>query len=96
MSTQRQGKLDLSHYQDLYVCQQVEQIEALFGFETANQYAVFTPDGDEVLYAFEESGAISRQFLGSHRPLDIHLVDNRGDLVLTEPVPSIGSTRTFR
>ena len=79
--------IDLEQHEDLLVCQQVEHLEAFIGFETANQYSVLTPDGYEMLHAFEESGPVGRQFMGSHRPLDIHVVDDRGDTVMTASRP---------
>ena len=68
--------VDLTQHRELVVSQQVEHLEAFTGFETANRYNIMTPEGDHLLYAFEESGAISRQFLGSHRPLSIHVVED--------------------
>ena len=79
--------IDLASHEELFVRQQVEHIEAMMGFEMENQYVVMTPEGYEALYAYEESGAVSRQFMGSHRPLDIHVVDNLGDPVLTASRP---------
>lgn len=79
--------IDLAQHEELWVFQQVEHLEAFIGFETANQYSVFTPDGYEMLHAFEESGTVSRQFMGSHRPLNIHVVDNQGDAVMTASRP---------
>lgn len=79
--------IDLALHEELFVRQHVEHIEAMIGFEMENQYVVMTPEGYEALYAYEESGAVSRQFMGSHRPLDIHVVDNLGDLVLTANRP---------
>ena len=79
--------IDLAVHEELFVRQHVEHIEAMMGFEMENQYVVMTPEGYEALYAYEESGAVSRQFMGSHRPLDIHVVDNLGDPVLTASRP---------
>ena len=79
--------IDLTLHEELFVRQHVEHIEAISGFETENQYVVMTPEGYETLHAYEESGAVSRQFMGSHRPLDIHVVDNVGQPVLTAVRP---------
>ena len=65
------------------VRQEVEQVEAFTGFETANRYAVLTPEGSHLMYAYEDSGAMSRQFMGSHRPLSIHVVDSGGGQVMS-------------
>ena len=61
--------IDLSQYQELVVRQSREMIEVFTEFETANKYKILTPDGEEAMFAYEESGMISRQFLGTHRPL---------------------------
>ncbi len=75
--------VDLTQHQELVVSQQVEHLEAFTGFETANRYNILTADGQHLLYAFEESGALSRQFLGTHRPLSIHVVEDGSRNVLT-------------
>ena len=79
--------MDLTSHAELTVRQKLEGLEAFTGFETANRYAVLTPDGDEAMYAYEESGTINRQFMGSRRPLNIHLVEGRGEPVLTANRP---------
>ena len=68
--------IDLTRYPELIVKQEIEFLEVFSGFETANRYSVRTPDGEELLFAYEESGMLSRQFLRTHRPLTIHFVDN--------------------
>ena len=75
--------IDLSEYQELYVKQVVEHLEAFTGIETKNRYSVSTPDGDQILYAYEESGFLGRIFLKSHRPLELHVVDGDNEPVLT-------------
>lgn len=75
--------VDLTQHQELIVTQQVEHLEAFTGFETANRYNIMTAEGEHLLYAFEESGTISRQFLGSHRPLSIHVVEDGSRHVFT-------------
>ena len=75
--------IDLTQYPERIVKQEIEFMEVFTGFETANRYSVRTPDGAELLYAYEESGKISRLFLRNHRPLTIHFVDNDGNEVFT-------------
>ncbi|MDA0769937.1 MAG: phospholipid scramblase-related protein [Chloroflexi bacterium] len=75
--------VDLTQHQELVVTQQVEHLEAFTGFETANRYNIMTAEGQHLLYAFEESGTISRQFLGNHRPLSIHIVEDGSRKLLT-------------
>ena len=75
--------IDLARYTELVVRQEVEPLEVFVGFETANRYSIHTPEGGSTMYAFEESGALTRQFMGKHRPLTIRVVDNQGQPVLT-------------
>ena len=73
---------DLTRYPELIIRQQIEHIEIFTPFETANRYSVHTSDGAQIMYAYEESGAISRQFTGSHRALSIHVVESAGAPVM--------------
>ena len=75
--------IDLSQHQELIVRQKVENLEVFTGFETQNRYQVLTPDGQHLLYAYEESGGFARFFLKKHRPLDIHIIDSDGNEVLS-------------
>ena len=73
---------DLTRYPELVIRQQIEQMEIFTPFETANRYSVHTSDGAQLMYAYEESGNISRQFAGSHRALSIYVVESDGAPVL--------------
>ena len=73
---------DLTRYSELVIRQQIEQMEIFTPFETANRYSVHSSDGAQLMYAYEESGDISRQFAGSHRALSIHVVESDGAPVL--------------
>ena len=73
---------DLTRHNELIVRQEREMVEVFTPFETANRYSIQTPDGAQLLYAYEDSGAMSRQFMGSHRPLSIHVIDNARQPVL--------------
>ena len=75
--------IDITRHDELFVRQIVEGLEAITGFETQNRYEVLTPDGEQLMYAYEESGGLSRFFLKTHRPLDIHVVDTNGSPILT-------------
>ena len=75
--------VDLTEYPELVVRQEVEHLEVFTGFETQNRYSVATPEGETLLYAYEESGWLSRQFLSSHRPLTLHVVDSERQRLLT-------------
>lgn len=74
--------IDLANYQELVVRQTKEMLEIFTGFETANRYRILTPGGEEAMFAYEESGMLSRQFMGSHRPLSLHVIDNNGQPIL--------------
>ena len=73
---------DLTRYSELVIRQQIEQVEIFTPFETANRYSVQTSDGAQLMYAYEESGTMQRQFMGTHRPLSIHVVQGDGAPVL--------------
>lgn len=64
--------------------QEVEHLEVFTGFGTRNRYSVRTPSGEQLPYAFEESGLLGRNFLSSHRPLTVHVVDRNNDEVITD------------
>ena len=74
--------IDLANYKELVVRQTKEMLEIFTGFETANRYRVLTPEGEEAMFCYEESGMLSRQFMGSHRPLNLHVIDTKGQPVL--------------
>ena len=74
--------IDLTEHQKLIIRQEKEMIEVFTAFETANRYSVNTADGAQLMYAYEESGMMSRQFMGSHRPLSIHVIDSDRQPVL--------------
>ncbi|HAL49331.1 MAG: hypothetical protein FI707_03755 [SAR202 cluster bacterium] len=73
----------LAEFQELVVQQEIEHLEVFTGFETENRYSIMTPEGEPLLFAWEESGVLGRQFLSSHRALEIHVVDGDGQLVMT-------------
>ena len=79
---------DLTQHSELVIRQQIEQLEIFTPFETANRYSVHTSDGAQLMYAYEESGDMSRQFAGSHRALSIHVVD-------TDNRPVLHASRDF-
>lgn len=74
--------VDLTQYQELVVQQEVEPLEVFSGFETENRYSIRTSQGDALLYAYEESGFLSRNFLRTHRPLSLQVVDGQRQPVL--------------
>jgi hypothetical protein len=70
----------LSNHSVLSMIQQVEPLQMLTGIETENRYRVEDEQGHPILFAYEESGFMSRQFLRSHRPITVNVVDPEGQL----------------
>jgi hypothetical protein len=66
----------------LLVNQKVEYMEALTGFETANQYTVLNEHGHPTFHAAEVSNWVSRNFLGKNRPFTLNVVNPDGSLFL--------------
>jgi uncharacterized protein YxjI len=77
----------LSVDRDLFVRQRRELAEILIDWETRNQYSVLDASGEELALVVERArGAwdfLRRGFLRSHRPLDVGVLDPRGDVALT-------------
>ena len=71
---------------ELFVRQRKEWTEILIDFETRNRYEVMDAGGAtlgavaEVATGF--SALLARTFLGSHRPLDVHVLDRDGSELL--------------
>ncbi len=72
----------LETLESLMVRQQVEPLQVFIGLETQNRYKILDNAGNEILFAYEESGFLGRQFLGGHRPLTIKIIDGEGNLQL--------------
>ncbi|MCH8199263.1 MAG: hypothetical protein IIA54_04235 [Chloroflexi bacterium] len=73
----------LESYPSVTVRQQVEPLQVFTGLEAKNRYRIIDPDGTDILFAYEDSGFMARQFLGNHRPLSIKVVDPQGAVQLT-------------
>ena len=69
----------LETYQSLTVRQQMEMLQVFTGLETRNRYKVLDPEGNDTLFAYEESGFMGRQLLGGHRPLTLKIMDGQGN-----------------
>ncbi len=74
--------MELANHRELIVRQTREMLEVFTGFETANRYRILTPEGQEAMYAYEDSGMLSRQFMGNHRPLSLHVLGSDGGNIL--------------
>ncbi|XP_065089928.1 phospholipid scramblase 1-like [Ochlerotatus camptorhynchus] len=66
----------LATVDQLLIHQQVELVEVLTGFETANKYAIKNTLGQPVYWAAEGSGCCARICCGSSRSFDMKLFDN--------------------
>ena len=73
----------LDSHERITVRQQVEPLQVFAGLEMKNRYAVIDDDGNDLLFAYEDSSFIGRQFLGSHRPLTLTIIDPEGKVLLT-------------
>ena len=60
------------------VKQEVEMMEAITGWETANEYRVFK-DRSEIYRVREQSNGCSRQCLKSARPFTLYIADSSGN-----------------
>ena len=72
----------LEAYEHIMVRQQVEPLQVFTGLEMSNRYRVVDYSGNDILFAHEESSFIGRQFLGSHRPLTLNIIDSQGTVLL--------------
>ena len=75
----------LENYESLTIRQSVEMLQVFIGLETRNRYRILDPEDNEVLYSYEESGFMSRQFLGGHRPLTLNIIDSDGKVLMVAP-----------
>ena len=76
----------LSQHSVLTVFQQAEPLQIITGLETATRYRIVDKSGEPILFAYEDSGFMSRQFLAGRRPMMINVVDREGTQVLKQPV----------
>ena len=70
----------LSQHSVLTVSQQAEPLQIVTGLETENRYRIVDESGEPILFAYVESGFMSRQFLGGRRPMKINVIDGDGQL----------------
>ncbi|XP_052227793.1 phospholipid scramblase 2-like [Dreissena polymorpha] len=68
----------LAQIDQLLVKQQVELLEVLTGWESANKYKIQNSVGQQVYFAAEESNMCARQCCGPQRSFTIHITDNAG------------------
>ena len=73
---------ELNQTQRLFVKQHVEMMEAITGWEGANQYTVLDQAGNPMYHCQEESGACMRQCCKSNRSFQLHVNDMNNNPVL--------------
>jgi hypothetical protein len=71
---------------EIFIQQIKEWTEILINFETRNKYRLFNRDNDELGFAAESNkgilGFLARQFLRTHRPLNIDCFDGQNNVML--------------
>lgn len=71
----------------LVIERQVEFMNVILGFEQANKYKIMNSLGEQIGYMEEKDYGIlkmvGRQFFRLHRPFDIDVFNNYGDLLMT-------------
>lgn len=72
----------LTSVDQLLVKQQVEILEMMTGWESANKYKILNSQGQQVYFAAEESDLCMRQCCGPQRGFTIHITDNMGQEVI--------------
>ena len=72
----------LAMMDDLIIQQKVELLEAVTGFETANEYKLLDTSGNKIFSAKEKTDILTRSFWGSCRPFEINILNNQGEEVL--------------
>ncbi|PSK38281.1 hypothetical protein C7M61_002840 [Candidozyma pseudohaemuli] len=85
--TEHDGIYDILKEPTLVIERQVEFMNVVIGFEQANRYKIMNSNGDQIAYMEEKDfgimKAIGRQFFRLHRPFELEVFNNYGDLLLT-------------
>ncbi|XP_077204866.1 phospholipid scramblase 1-like isoform X2 [Paroedura picta] len=78
----------LTQIDQILIHQQIELLEVITGFETANKYEIKNVMGQRVYFATEENDCCTRNCCGPLRPFTMEIVDNMGHTVilLTRPL----------
>ncbi|XP_067118476.1 phospholipid scramblase 1-like [Centruroides vittatus] len=67
----------------LFVEQEVQLLEALTGFETANKYSIKNELGQIVYYAVEETDCLTRNLCGPIRPFEMKLLNSSANEIIS-------------
>ncbi|ABN66823.2 phospholipid scramblase 1 [Scheffersomyces stipitis CBS 6054] len=85
--TPEDGIYDILKEPTLVIERQIEIANVILGFEQANRYKIMNSTGEQIGYMQEKDlgilKVIGRQFFRLHRPFDIDVFNNYGDLLLT-------------
>ncbi|KAL1405068.1 hypothetical protein Q8F55_008691 [Vanrija albida] len=76
---------ELLAHESLVVVRQLEMLNVFMGYEQANRYAIYSPDGQIVGFMAEEDSILStmsRNILHTHRPLKSTVLDVHGNPIL--------------
>lgn len=72
----------LTQIDQLIMHQQIELFEAISGIETKNRYVIKNTLGQQVFFAYEESGCCHRICCGPLRGFLMHIVDNNSQEII--------------
>ncbi|XP_053246176.1 phospholipid scramblase 2-like [Podarcis raffonei] len=72
----------LSQIDQILIHQQIELLEVLTGFETANKYEIKNAMGQRVYFAAEENDCCTLNCCGPSRPFTMKILDNVGQEVI--------------
>lgn len=85
--TEEDGIYDILKEPTLVIERQVEFMNVVLGFEQANRYKIMNAMGEQLGYMEEKDlgffKMLGRQFFRLHRPFDIDVFNNYGELLLT-------------
>lgn len=85
--TEEDGIYDILREPTLVIERQVEFMNVILGFEQANRYKIMNAMGEQLGYMEEKDFGIfkmlGRQFFRLHRPFDIDVFNNYGELLMT-------------
>lgn len=85
--TEHDGIYDILKEPTLVIERQVELMNVVIGFEQANRYRIMNSNGEQIAYMEEKDfgimKALGRQFFRLHRPFELEVFNNYGDLILT-------------
>ncbi|KLT46306.1 Scramblase-domain-containing protein, partial [Cutaneotrichosporon oleaginosum] len=77
---------ELLAHDSLVVVRQLEMMNVFLGYEQANRYAIYSPEGAHVGFLAEEergfAGVLTRQILHTHRPFKSTVMDRHGTPIL--------------